>query len=128
MSDDHRLRHANLAGYMGADADTHHAIVRAVSRLPQVVAQFVVDSCVFFSVGEAVYGQCLPARFVEGKDWIIVVDEGFPGDVEALVAHEVAHAYLGHSIGEPLGDEETERRAREQAVAWGFPDVTDARE
>ena len=67
---DERLRHANFVRYNAGDADTHHSIIRAVSRLPEDVARFVVAECVFFSVGSAVHGQCLPARFVEGANWI----------------------------------------------------------
>ena len=36
----------------------------------------------------------------------------------ALIAHEIAHAWLGH--GPPLDDDLTQREADEEATSWGF--------
>lgn len=41
--------------------------------------------------------------------------------LETVIAHEIAHAYLGHSVTSALsGEEAWEREAREQTRAWGF--------
>jgi len=71
------------------------------------------------ATGGATNGQCLPSRFVADADWLIVLDDRSP-DLETVIAHEVAHAYLGHSIADPLSDDETERQASEQTRSWGF--------
>ena len=84
--------------------------------------EFAIDSCAFFSIGRAGNAQCLPSRFVTefGADWIIVIYDGAP-DLETVIAHEVAHAFLKHSVVDPLmSQEETERQAREQTRDWGF--------
>src|SRR5215210_4462326 len=106
--DEHRLRKANLARYFSADPNTRTAIVQALSRLPNEVLEFAISECVFVSVGEGLAGQCLPARFVADAKWLINLYESATG-LETIVAHELAHAYLGHSIGDRLSDEETER-------------------
>lgn len=118
-----RLQQANLARYVsGSDAELHGAIIRAIARLPREVAEWVVDKCVFFSVGRMIHGQCLPARFIAGAEWIITLDEEFP-DAESLVGHEIAHAWLRHSIGDLTSDDVVEEQARKQARGWGFGDV-----
>jgi predicted Zn-dependent protease len=74
---------------------------------------------VFFSIGAGSNGQCLPSRFADGAEWLILIDNDAP-DIETVIAHEVAHAYLGHSLADLLSEEETEKQAREQVRAWGF--------
>jgi hypothetical protein len=116
---EHARRKANRARYFSADPETREALVRALSRLPDDALEFAVDKCVFVSLGGGVNGQCLPSRFVADADWLVLLYDRAP-DIETVIAHEVAHAYLGHSIGDPLGDEETETQARDLVRAWGF--------
>lgn len=76
------------------------ALIRAPSRLPDDVLEFAIDKCAFFSLGGAGNGQCLPSRFIEGAEWLLLIYDDAP-DIETVIAHEVAHAYLGHSITDP---------------------------
>jgi hypothetical protein len=115
---EHSLRKANLARYLSNDSGTHSALVRALSRLPDDALEFVVDKCAFFSIGGGSNGQCLPSRFTGEAEWLILIDNDAP-DLETVIAHEVAHAYLGHGL-EDATKEETEKQAREQVRAWGF--------
>ena len=73
----------------------------------------------FVSAGGALNGQCLPTRFLSHVEWFILIYDDAP-DLETIIAHEVAHAYLGHSLDDPLSDEETEMQARELTREWGF--------
>jgi len=117
---EHARRRANQAPYFGVDPETREALVRALSRLPNDALEFAVEKCVFFSCGGGLNGQCLPARFVAEAEWAILIYDRAP-DIETVIVHEVAHAYLSHSLGVPtLGDDETERQARELTRAWGF--------
>jgi hypothetical protein len=113
------LRKANLARYMGGDQNTHGALVRALSRLPDDALDLAIEKCVFFSCGGGVNAQCLPTRLIGEADWLVLIYDLAP-DIETVIAHEVAYAYLGHSIGDPMSDEETETRARELTRTWGF--------
>jgi hypothetical protein len=114
-------RKANLARYLGNDPRTHRALIRAPSRVPDDVLDVAIDKCAFFSLGGAGNGQCLPSRFIEGAEWLLLIYDDAP-DIETVIAHEVAHAYLGHSITDPLmPHEETERQARDLVRSWVSP-------
>lgn len=116
---EHAPREANHARYFGADPATREALVNALSRLPDDARRFAIDKLVFVSCGGGLNGQCLPSRFIAEADWLVLIYDRAQ-DLETVIAHEVAHAYLGHSIGDYMSDEETERQAREQVRAWGF--------
>jgi hypothetical protein len=94
------------------------ALARVLPRLPAEVRSFVADECRFLSLlGGKPYGHC--------ADGLITLALSQLSDTEAdcVVAHEIAHAWLGHG---PMPDgaqrERQEREAQEQAAAWGFPD------
>lgn len=56
-----------------------------------------------------------------GAEWLLLIYDDAP-DIETVIAHEVAHAYLGHSITDPLmPHEETERQARDLVRSWVSP-------
>jgi hypothetical protein len=42
----------------------------------------------------------VPALMLSGVSWVTGVNGDAP-DIETVVAHEVAHAFLGHDIGDP---------------------------
>lgn len=114
--------------YYGEDIDTKQTIVEGVARLPLEVQEFVLDRCCFASVGRNALAQVLPGRVglhpVEQKAsnmWIIILTEGFRPDEDnrGMVAHEIAHAWLGHDrLGEPPPD--CEDQAANLAKQWGF--------
>jgi hypothetical protein len=92
--------YAKYAVRLGTNPDTSAAIVRVRERLPDEVMRFAVDRCAFFFLGNAVQGQTMPRRFVDVREWLIVLYDLAP-HLEAVIAHEVAHAYLGHGTGRP---------------------------
>jgi hypothetical protein len=116
------LREGGRARYLGVDFDTQNAIIRSLARMPSMVREFAVDECVFVSVGTAVRGLCRPTAMLADARWLVVVDERLaPSSIETAVAHEVAHAYLNHDIGDTTTtDEEIEAAARELVRQWGF--------
>ena len=102
-------------------------ITLVVHRLPRDVRQFVSDHCTFVSVGGCSYGATFPPNWADS--WLIVLDGamvdrlGEDGTM-SVIAHEIAHALLGHSLLDPStyerGDESLETEAAQQTAAWGF--------
>lgn len=106
-------------------------IVRAVSRVPEEVQTFAAERCAFLALPDGLDGAVWPGRIAthfHGSDadaWIVLLDSPLPEDAgEAVVAHELAHAFLRHDkLGQ--GDAaEIERQAAELARAWGFTGYT----
>jgi hypothetical protein len=54
--------------------------------------------------------------------WIIVTDDRIPSaEVASVVAHEVAHAFLGHALADThLTDEQIEDEVIARVREWGF--------
>jgi hypothetical protein len=56
--------------------------------------------------------------------WVILLDGGQPADqIHAAIAHEIAHAWLGHESGAPSVPEDPflgERQAAQLAREWGL--------
>jgi hypothetical protein len=91
----------NLAFY-GEDAETRSSIIRVLYQLPEDVVIFALDRCSFVSVGKAASGMVLPGKIgVHSQKkrsrncWLIILDERSTDD-ESVIAHEIAHAWLGH--------------------------------
>jgi hypothetical protein len=91
------------------------------------VGRFALDRCAFTSVGQTILGMALPGRIgvhvAERRSknvWIIVSLDQEPGEeLQTTVAHEIAHAWLGH---DRCGDMPTdcEEQAARLAKSWGF--------
>ena len=81
--------------------------------MPADARQFALDHCIFVSVGSSSPAQVLPPT----DRWTVLLEEGQPSVTESVVAHEVAHAWLGH---EGQNTDEQERDARSLARSWGF--------
>lgn len=125
--------------YYGTSDETERRIVKVLSQLPEQVVEFVLDKCVFLSIGHASLGQVLPARIIEKyfgesvKDrWIVLLEEEPKAesgklysetDAQSIVAHEVAHAWLRHdAFAEETAERELqlETEAAELTAKWGF--------
>jgi len=120
------------AVYYGRCAHTEQLITETVQRLEAKVRDFVLDRCRFVSVGNT--AQALPGcvgihPFEQQAHnmWIIILEEGLhPNDdrrradeAHSIVAHEIAHAWLGHDrLGNVPPD--CEGQAADQARQWGF--------
>ena len=49
-----------------------------------------------------------------------MIDEKYDGDMESQLAHEIAHARLGHDRLSPDIDHSCEKQADDLSVTWGF--------
>jgi hypothetical protein len=142
--------------YWGYDPDIEQSIFQCVALLPKEVQEFAIDRCRFFSVGGSVNAAVLNGNILlppllnlpEGIRWAIeqgrieellsnppmlillsehIVDKYEREDIVSIIAHEIAHAYLGHaSRSHSLKADEAHRAAEmeveacELASSWGF--------
>ena len=104
--------------------------IEVADKLPKDVQKFVMENACFIAVGSRHgHGQTWhkrhlkpatrwesndPAEFNDPADWIITLCED--GLNEHVIAHEIAHAYKGHTEGIEA-EEEADRLAEE----WCFP-------
>ncbi len=86
---------------------------RVQKRLPADVLAFALTRCVVVAVGEDIHAQTLEPNAAPDL-WIIVLREN--EREESIVAHEIAHAWLGHRGNSA----ENEQEARAQVLSWGF--------
>lgn len=140
--------------YRGNDSDLEQLIIDTFVRLPEDIQEFVCVHCRILSIGRSANGIVLsgksvlpnPLHMPEGIRWAIeqgrieelllnppklillserIVDEHEPKNVMSIIAHEIAHAFLGHiPLSAPVGDAslaiERETEACELALKWGF--------
>ena len=86
-------------------------LVNTLVRLPEEVYQFTVDN-ISFHAGQS---QTLEVKELTKQCMIILKRT----DSESLIAHEIAHAYLGHA--KTLGrSKNIEVEAEELRKGWGF--------
>lgn len=113
--------------YLGESEFTRAHIANAVSRLPGDVQDFACERCRFVSVGEGAMGITLPGSIgVNAHEkrsrnmWIIVLDDRIPvEELDGVVAHEIAHAWLGHNRCEEVTVDD-EVAAATLTREWGF--------
>ena len=148
---DEETIHNYIADYCD-NIEVHRLVVRVVSRLPESVQQFVCHRCILLAlsdVGMVLPGRITHADthdtvamveaapigaqpddlhdYVEQFEqtaarWIILL-QGSPPQDESVIAHEIAHAYLGHDrLGISVGLEPVaiETQACELTRSWGF--------
>jgi len=110
----------NLGG-LQVDRDLEFTIVKTLQKLPPRVRNYVYKNCAFTSIPKA-GGQSLCRHKIK-KPWLIILSDKAD---ENVVAHEIAHARLGHKIDFPSiwppieWSYQTEKEACEQATKWGF--------
>ena len=113
--------------YYGENPLMQGLIAATIARLPRDVSVFALDRCRFVSVGVGASGITLPGRIgVHGVEhrsrncWIIVLDDRVAHDqIQSMIGHEIAHAWLGHDrLGET--PEDCERQAALLTGKWGF--------
>lgn len=106
------------------DHDDREKTVLAMRRLVERVPSEVLESLdvLFFAPSQHIYGQVFPAGGHIGASLLYLSPdlEGLPQEeVDFTVAHEVAHAFLGHDNYVKNGPE-IENQADALAVEWGF--------
>lgn len=98
------------------DREVDDIVRGTLGRLPADVLEFALEKCAFASVGSEV-----PAQVIRPTDrWLVLLSEygyeGQPAVSETVVAHEIAHAWLGHEES----DDDKEREVRALVRSWGF--------
>ena len=118
--------------YWGGSDDKQMALVRTLVRLPEDVRDLALDSVRFIGVGEEtvrglfvpveVWPETLPDMEPEPQPefYVLCVSEDLEGeDYMSVVAHEIAHIWLGHDAFGPAdgpGEDEAYALTRD----WGF--------
>lgn len=120
---DYRLDHH------GDDEALNSAIVETIGRLPEDVAEFALEHCIFLSVGRAAYGMTLPGRVVTRRSrwkttrnqWLILLAEDVPDDdLPSFIAHEIAHAWRKDDRLSPDLPDDCETETALLVKSWGF--------
>ena len=112
--------------YFGEDTRLHRWIVQTVARLPEEVRDFACERCRFLSVGRSALGMVIPADIATHaleectcNMWLILLEEELPeDDAHSIIAHEIAHARLGHNRF--TADASVEILTAEKTKEWGF--------
>lgn len=91
-------------------------VVMALCAMPEDARRFAIERVTFAGVGVSAAGLAIGPAALGGSSWVVLLWER-PG-VGGTVAHEVAHALLGHE-GRPCCAED-EREAATLAARWGF--------
>ncbi|HNO77023.1 MAG TPA: hypothetical protein PKN33_03100 [Phycisphaerae bacterium] len=133
----------DLVGYAGVNPEMRMWICQTLNRLPDDVARYAAEHCLFLSVGD-VAGITIPNRHSalydvdrwendrDSRRWIIVLSDQVESDeAHCLIAHEIGHAWRGDDcFGPPSDDDEVE--TAKLVKSWGFegrwadPDFCDA--
>ena len=133
--------------YYGVEEAMQVAIAQTIARLPRSVQDFACWNLQFVSIGDALRGFALPGRLFSSpawtsadpiaediaappteKSWLIVLNDSLllgdasPEDAYSTIAHEIAHAWLGHEfpVWGMQAFNDSERAASSQAQQWGF--------
>src|SRR5262245_53854275 len=104
------------------DRESEQTLRRVLERLPAEAFEFALARCAYAAIGpEMARAQVLPPL---NDRYLVLLTEG--EKEESVIAHEIAHAFLGHpdTVLAGFRDETVERtqeaEARALAVAWGF--------
>lgn len=109
-------------GVLASDDDNiRGAYAHVLVRLPPKIRHFALERIIILTIGRTAQGICWPASILDRRrrKWLIVMDENFDGDLESAIAHEIAHAWLGHNHLMIVGNT-CEADADGLAVEWGF--------
>ena len=100
-------------------------------KLPKEVVDFVQDNLAFMFVDTSCFLAKKDFSHTDNKDLIVLyIDGDFEKEYADIIAHEIAHAYLGHGgharegIREEMDSMEWQRRIETEAddliEKWGF--------
>jgi hypothetical protein len=104
--------HYALDGCLFASDDMEILIVKTLHRLPKEVREFVYENCSFKEV-DPEGGHAFSMKKNRQLKWLILL--GSQVD-ESLIAHEIAHAWLGHHY--PLSRATVQDCMPEEIAAW----------
>ncbi len=132
MNDRYTLEEINYAfGGVHALGDQQlRDVVMVLSRLPVGVVDFVTENIYLSSCyGRGGAAEFIPHDFLKTKKGTILfcftLWDDDQADVDFTIAHEIAHAFLGHKtpvLGLISSEEyeQQEMQADELAIEWGF--------
>ncbi len=100
-----------------------------VQKLPNKVKEFVYKNCEFISIamfgGKTIYAK---SEFLQKRHWLIILcHQRINNEYTSVIAHEIAHAWLGHKH-EERGVELEEAAPKEKEACllvkqWGFKGI-----
>lgn len=98
-------------------------LIDIIALLPKSVVDFIESNCVILAIleGEGTHWNLDDDIFAHKKSLIIInssVWDKTEQQIVFTVAHEVAHAYLGHKIKVDGKDLKQEKAADNQAIKW----------
>jgi hypothetical protein len=94
-------------------------INETIARLPEEVQAFVDRECNFHVYHQGVHGMALHRDQLQDKPWLLMIQSNADAaDAHGFVAHEIAHAWLGHQAADAVAEQEM--AALELTAAWGF--------
>jgi hypothetical protein len=98
------------------DDDKAAVIIAVCQQLPEEIRDYVYARCRF--VWSADWGRTWPGDLFADK-WVITLHPDLPAqEAPGVVAHEIAHAYLGHRVDTAPASCEVDAAAL--AKFWGF--------
>ena len=114
--------------YYGDNPHTQRLIAQTITQLPDDVAEFALDRCRFLSVGVDCFAMTVSGRIASHdlerrtrNMWLILLHEKLPVDEElSIIAHEIAHAWLGHDKLSLDFSPTSEVDAATLTATWGF--------
>ena len=134
-----------VAPYYGDNGRIRSEIVNVLLEVPEQVANFACQRCIFISINGEYDGRCHELDVPPGPlvrphaFWLIELSETiccarsfrYRKYAQALfrynIAHELAHAYLDHQEVSSEDEAEREAEANRLAMQWGFVDPCTAR-
>lgn len=96
-------------------------IEETIARLPRKIRAFANHECGFLIFAPGGLGKTVHRDHLQEQPWLIILHANMEAaDAPGVVAHEIAHAWLGHrSCHVP----EEEDAALALTAAWGFTGI-----
>lgn len=107
-------------GVLSVPSNMESHILKTIYRLPDEVREFVCDECDFCNIKS---GTAINLKEPRKGQWLIILyDDVAEENVENLIAHEIAHAWLKHTTVRLSHEKdlEQEKEADVTAKKWGF--------
>jgi Zn-dependent peptidase ImmA (M78 family) len=95
-------------------SEIYQRILKVLQKIPENVYDFVIEAVYFSDPITQVIRIKDMSKFK--KQYIAIINKKAS---EFTIAHEIAHAWLGHKMFSEKSIEQ-EKQANEQARAWGF--------
>ena len=113
--------------YIGDNAEMRTAIRSTILKLPYEAQNVAFQSCVFDSNPPTVGGMTWhPRRWSNAKNplaqraLILIMEMTPPAEWETVIAHEIAHVFLGHPHRDEQFDGQFEVETDELLTHWGI--------